>query len=64
MVEKIKETTDIQIVAVIAVVDRYEKGMENVHERGTKTLAEKYGCKVLTVVNGDEITQAIRQGLV
>lgn len=63
-VEKIKETTDIQIVAVIAVVDRYEKGMENVHERGAKTLAEKYGCKVLTVVNGDEITQAIRQGIV
>ena len=63
-IDKIRESADIQIVAIVAVVDRYEKGMESVHESGTEIFAKKYGCKILTVVNGDEIATAIRQGIV
>ena len=63
-IERLRETADVQVVAVVAVVDRYEKGMESVHGSGAKLLEEKYGAKVLTVVSGDDITHAIRQGIV
>ena len=63
-IERLRETADIRLVAVIAVVDRYEKGMEPVHGSGAQLLSEKYGAKVLSVVNGDDITRAIGRGIV
>ena len=63
-IETLKELADIEVVAVVAIVDRYEKGMESVHDSGAKLLAQKYGAKILTVVSGDDITRAIRQGII
>ena len=63
-IERLKEIADVKVAAVVAVGDRYEKDMESVHGSGAKLLAEKYGAKILTVVSGDDITRAIRQGIV
>lgn len=63
-IEKLRETADVKVAAVVAIVDRYEKGMEEVHESGAKRIEEVYGAKVLTIVNGDNITRAIRDGIV
>ncbi len=63
-IEKLREIAKVQVVAVVAIVDRYEKDMKSHHESGAKLLEEKYGAKVLTVVSGDDITRAIRQGIV
>ena len=63
-IERIRELADVKVAAVVAIVDRYEKDMESVHESGAKLLEEKYGAKVLTVVSGDDITRAIKQGIV
>lgn len=63
-IERLQEIAKVQVVAVVAIVDRYEKDMKAHHESGAKLLAEKYGAKVLTVVSGDDITRAIRQGIV
>jgi orotate phosphoribosyltransferase len=63
-IERLRELADVKVAAVVAIVDRYEKGMESVHDSGAKLLAEKYGAKILTVVSGDDITRAIGQGIV
>ena len=63
-IERLKEIADGKVAAVVAVVDRYEMDMESVHGTGAKRWAEKYGAKILTVVSGDDITRAIRQGIV
>lgn len=63
-IERLRTIADVKVTAVVAIVDRYEKGMESVHGSGAKLLAEKYGAKVLTLVNGDDVTRAIRQGIV
>ena len=58
-------TFSVEGIASDSVAEkRYEKGMESVHGSGAKLLEEKYGAKVLTVVSGDDITHAIRQGIV
>lgn len=63
-IERIRELAAVKVVAVVAVVDRYEKDMEKVHASGADVLREKYGSQVLTVVNGDDVTRAMRQGIV
>ena len=63
-IAKLKEIADVKVAAVVAIVDRYEEGMKEVHESGSKLLRERYGAKILTVVNGDDITDAIRRGIV
>ena len=63
-IERLRGNADIKVVAVVAIVDRYEKGMSKVHDSGAKLLQEKYGAKTLSVVTGDDITRAIQQGIV
>ena len=62
-IERLKKLADIKITAIVAIVDNHEENIENCFN-GAKLLSDEYGCKILTVVNGDDITRAIDQGIV
>lgn len=63
-IEKLRAKADIRIVAVVAIVERYETDMKIHHPNGADILRDKYGAKVLSVVNGDDIAHAIKSGIV
>lgn len=63
-IERLRESADIKIVAVVVIVERYESGMEAYHPNGADILREKYGAKVLSVVNGDDISMAVSRGII
>lgn len=63
-IERLKESADVTIVAVAVIVERYETDMKEHHSNGADLLREKYGAKILSVVNGDDIAQAIKTGIV
>jgi orotate phosphoribosyltransferase len=62
-IERLREVADIKVSAIVAIVDSYETGMEE-PLNGSKKLAEKYGAKILTIVNGDDILHAIENGII
>ncbi len=63
-IDRLQEQTDVTIAAVVVIVERYETKMEAYHPNGADLIREKYGAEVLSVVTGDDIAAAIRQGLV
>lgn len=54
-IEKLREIADIKVGALVAIVDRGD---------GAKFMKEKYDAKTLTVITGDDITSAIKRGIV
>ena len=63
-IERMRENADVTIVAVAVIVERYETGMKEHHPNGADILREKYGARILSVVNGDDIAHAIEAGIV
>lgn len=63
-IEKLRASVDITIVAVVVIVERYETDMETHHLNGADIVREKYGAQVLSVVNGDDISRAIKCGII
>lgn len=63
-IEKLRASVDITIVAVVVIVERYETNMEKHHSNGVDIVRQKYGAQVLSVVNGDDIAEAIKRGIV
>lgn len=63
-IERLRENADVTIVAVAVIVERYEAGMKEHHPNGADILREKYGARILSVVNGDDIARAIEAGIV
>ncbi len=63
-IERLRQSADITIVAVVVIVERYETDMKKHHQNGVDIIREKYGAKILSVVNGDDIAQAIKAGIV
>lgn len=63
-IERLKESVDITIAAVAVIVERYETEMREHHENGADLLRERYGARILSVVNGDDIARAVRAGIV
>lgn len=63
-IERLKKNADIRVVAVAVIVERYETDMRDHHPNGADVLREKYGARILSVVNGDDIARAIRSGVV
>ena len=62
-IERLKKLADIKITAIVAIVDNHEENIENCFN-GVKLLSDEYGCKILTIVNGDDIAHAIDHGIV
>ena len=63
-IERLKAYADVAIVAVAVIVERYEAGMKEHHPNGADILRAKYGARILSVVNGDDIAHAIEAGIV
>lgn len=63
-IERLKANADVTIVAVAVIVERYEAGIKEHHPNGADILREKYGARILSVVNGDDIARAIEAGIV
>ncbi len=63
-IERLKASADVTIVAVAVIVERYETDMKEHHSNGADLVREKYGARFLSVVNGDDIAQAIKAGIV
>ncbi len=63
-IEKLKESADVTIAAVAVIVERYETDMKEYHPNGADLVREKYGARILSVVSGDDIAQAIKSGIV
>ena len=62
-IEKFREIADIKVSAIVAIVDSYEKSLDD-SQNGAKLLSERYGAKILTAITGDDITHAINRGIV
>ncbi len=63
-IEKLRESAEVKIVAVVVIVERYEDDMKAYHSNGADIIREKYGAQVLSVVSGDDIGRAIKCGIV
>ena len=63
-IERMMENVNVTIAGVVVIVERYETDMKEHHPNGADILREKYGARVLSVVNGDDISRAIRAGIV
>lgn len=63
-IERLKAQADITIAAVAVIVERYETQMKEYHPDGPDMIREKYGARILSVVNGDDISRAIAAGIV
>ncbi len=63
-IEKLRETADVKIVAIVVIVERYETQMAEHVSNGADLLRDRYGAQILSVVNGDDIANAIRRGIV
>ncbi len=63
-IERMMENVNVTIAGVAVIVERFETDMKEYHPNGADILREKYGARVLSVVNGDDISRAIRAGIV
>lgn len=63
-IERLKAEADVTVAAVAVIVERYEAEMKAHHPNGADMIREKYGAKILSVVNGDDIARAIAAGIV
>lgn len=63
-IERLRESADVTIAAIAVIVERYETDMKEHHPNGADLLREKYGARILSVVNGDDIAHAIQSGIV
>lgn len=63
-IERLKAEADVTIAAVAVIVERYEAEMKEHHQNGADRIREKYGARILSVVNGDDISRAIAAGIV
>lgn len=63
-IERLRESADVTIAAIAVIVERYETDMKEHHPNGADLLREKYGARILSVVNGDDIAHAIKAGIV
>lgn len=63
-IERLRESADVTIAAIAVIVERYETDLKEHHPNGADLLREKYGARILSVVNGDDIAHAIQSGIV
>ena len=54
-IEKLREIADIKVAALVAIVDRRD---------GARFMKENYGAQTLTIISGDDISDAISRGIV
>lgn len=63
-IERLRESADVTIAAIAVIVEHYETDLKEHHPNGADLLREKYGARILSVVNGDDIAHAIQSGIV